>query len=348
MNNQAIAFLRAYLGPCAEALPSEAISAAIRLHLLTDDLANPLDAGAQSSPRNVPGKWPDAYAVHHKIVTPDEMRERWDKWIEMEVLRGLGGGTLQPKLTNVYKATHFTVTQHWLIGAMHPDPAQAKLSRKQALDLRGLILADKVMQPGDEWVGPSRGKGWSAQGLILDNLASQDTGALTGAFTLSASLHHGAVENDVPWIWKNPNAKKDPNHLYECSLWMDGTCLGADAALHAYAKTDGTRNALLHDLRIAAYCQREDGTFHDDFQPGQPDVFHEAPGESTETFIWPWLHDAHEALDDDWPSWAQLVVDRCQDRWKALNRFKPTDSGFRDMHNMAIAIGVAPLWGWRA
>jgi hypothetical protein len=344
MSTQAAAFVRAYLGRAADCSPSPDVAAALRHHLLTDDLKNPLDCGAQSSPRNVPGLWPDAYAVFHEVVSAEQLAPRWDKWIEMESLRGLPDGPLLPKITNVYKVTHFTVTQHWLISALHPDPAQAKLSRRQAVALRDLVLKDSLItQPGTAIA--SRAPGWVGQALRLDYLATlslDPIAAGVAALTAKVTQTKGAI-GDVPHLWPNPNAVKDKNHLYPNAPWMDSTIGG-------WVSAWTMKDLILHWLRCVAFAQRDDGTFHDDYGLDAAGVFgyHEAPGESTETFIWPALVAAKEALDDDWPAWAQALMDRCKSRWGALNRFRPGDSGFRDAHNQSIAIAVAPEWGWRS
>lgn len=357
MSSLASNFVGAYLGRAALLPPSLAVAEALRHHLLTDDLKNPLDTGAQSSPRNVPGKWPDAYAVFHGTVTPQEMAPRWDKWIEMESLRGLPDGPLLPKTTNVYEVQHFTVTQHWLIGALHPDPAQAKLSRAQALALRALVLADGVIT-NPLWKGASRAPGWVGQGLSLDNLATKDAGVLSSGLAPLVSkiaAAHGELLDvpglgNVPQLFPNqaPAILLNVNHLFPNSPWMDSTC-GDWLATWSSPGGGLSHDLLLHWLRCVNFAQRPDGTFHDDYGIGIDGTFgyHEAPGESTETFIWPALVHAKEALDDDWPAWAQLLLDRCKGRWLALNRFKPGDSGFRDAHNQAIAIAVAPEWGLR-
>lgn len=350
MNPQAATFLRAYLGRCADVPPSDAAAASLRHHLITDDLKNPLDCGAQSSPRNVPGIWADAYGVFFDLVTPDEMRDRWDKWIEMESARGLPDGPLLPKMTNVYKVTHFTVTQHWLISAMHPDSAQAKLSRRQAVALRNLVLADSLItEPGEDIA--SRAPGWVGQGLRLDYLATADlpsvsmgVAALTAKVTkVKGKTPFPAEEGSFPHLWPNRNALGQVGHLYPNSPWMDST-------IGSWLSAWGMKDLVLHWLRCVAFAQREDGTFHDDYGVGKDGTFgwNEAPGESTETFIWPSLLAAKDALGDEWPAWAEVVLDRCRLRWLALNRFRPGDSGFRDAHNQAVAIAMLPEWGWRA
>lgn len=327
--------------------PSPAVAARMRYCLLADGIANPLDTGAQSSPRNFAGPWPWAYAVHFGIIAPDEAEPHFDTFCDMEELRGLGFvGPILPKMNQVYKVTHFTVTQHWLIAALSPSAATRKRAAKQAVHLRALLLADSILSPVP-WKGSSRAIGWCAQGLQLDHAATGDTDALAGSRTVLLRMQaaHG-TEGGVPFLWRNPNALTDPNHVYECSPWMDSLACKA-LAREVASGGDAARPLLLHGLRGLAYAQREDGTFHDDYQPGQPGVFHEAPGESTETWIWPALHAAKAALDDEWPVWGETMLGRCHDRYLALNRFKPGDSGFRDQHNMSIAIACVSAWDWR-
>lgn len=343
------AFLLDYLGQTANTPPSAAFGATLRKHLLSTPLAQPVDAGAQSSPRNVPGIFPDAYAVHHKLVTPEEMVPRWDAFLAYERdHRGLPEGheLILPKSV-VFKVTHFTVTQHLVIGALHPVPAQRKLALQQAQALISLVGLQKPVADGP-FTGPVRALGWCGRGLSLWHLAvGANIQSAMGVAELLARLDaaHG-TEAGVPYLWRNPNALKDKNHLYECSPWMDSTN-GDWLARATKAGSATARGLLLHLLRCLHYAQAENGTFHDDYQPGQPGVFHDAPGESTETWIWPALASAKEALDDEWPSWAETLLHRCEDRWLALNRFRPGDSGFKDMATQSIAIAMAPLWGFR-
>jgi len=348
MSNQSQAFVHSYLGPSADCPPTDAVRKRMRDIVLGKAIPNPLDAGAQSSPRNVPGKWPHAYALVHGVVTASEIADRFGEWVTFERdKRGLGsGGLYASPLTHVYKCTHFTVTQHWMIGALSTHPGEPVLSRTQAMELRHLILGDSVMEPG--FVGPSRALGWSGDGLILDYLATQDPDAASAATVLAMRLSPDGCDVGVPWSWKNPNAVKDPNHLYECSAWMDGTNLRPASALYRLTGDAAIRDRLIHLLACLAYCQKDDGGFHDDWQPGKPGVFHDAPGESTELFIWPGLHEAKAALDDEWPAWAETMLNGCKGRYMALNRFRPGDTGFTDFTTMGIAIACAPAWGWRS
>jgi len=326
--------------------PTPAVAKRLRDILLSTPIPNPLDAGAMASLRNVPGDWPHKFCLYFGVFTPEEIEPRFREWVEFERdARGLGTDTLAMPMTHVYKATHFTVAQHWVIGKLSCDGETRKLARAQALHLRKLILTDDVVTAPD-WVGPSRGIGWSAQGLHLDFLMTHSVDAFDGAARL---LHRLKLGNEcgVPFIWRNPNALKDPNHQYESSPWMDSTAIHPLALFHTTWQAPASRDLLLHGLRCLAYAQMEDGKFHDDYQPGQPGVFHDAPGESTETFIWPALFAAKDALGKDWPPWAEAMLDKCRLRYLALNRFKPNDSGFTSFHNMSIAIAAAPVWGWR-
>jgi len=349
MSNQAANFIAAYLGDTANVPPSEAARKRMRDVLLTHPLDNPQDAGAQASHRNFAGTLPHAYCLHHKAFTAHEIEPMYRAWVEFERdHRGLGGDVpYPPKMTDVYKSTHFTNIQHLVIAATSESPETRKLALKQAVQLRGLILKDGVVTEPD-WMGPSRGIGWSAQGCFDDVLATAEPEVLGGVLKLLGRLTMGE-EGGVPFIWRNKNALGQVGHLYECSPWMDSTAIKALAlTVSEYTNDPALVSLLIHSLRCLQYAQREDGTFHDDYQPGQPGVFNESPGESTETWIWPALIAAKEALDDAWPVWAQVMLDRCKLRFMALNRFLPKDSGFVDAKTMGLAIYCAPTWGWRA
>jgi len=346
--------VQAHLGPAASCPPTPAVAARMRYCLLADGIANPLDTGAQSSPRNHAGPLPWAYALWHRIVTREEAEPHFADWVEVERLRGLSGDLplLVPLVPRVFKVTHYTVDQHWLIAALSPSAVTRREAARQAVRLRSLLLADKLLDATAEWVGPSRALGWSGRGLLLDYAVTGEPGPLHGAYTLAATLSvSSGTDGEVPFLWRNPNAAGDPNHVLPCCTWMDATVVSFLARLVAFAPTNPELRALLlHGLACLRHAQRVDGTFLDDYgwnaEGGA--AFHETTtGEVMETWIWPALHEARAVLGAGSPAWLDLMLARAAGRYAALNRFRPQDSGFRDQRTMSIAIACAPAWGWR-
>lgn len=349
---QAESFVRSYLGNAAVAPPSAAVAPVLRHWLLTDPLPNPLSV---DDPRSVPGTWPDAFGVYHKLVTPEEMAPRWDAWLAFERdVRGLPDGPLaEPLIGHVYKASHFTVTQHWLIGAMHPSAARRKLSMEQALKLGELIRADGVIVKPD-WMSGSRAIGWPMIGLLLEEAAKAPVGGsppLEAVGVLLSRLQAakgGDAEGHV-WLWRNSNALTDNRHIYDQCPWMDATCLKGLAQLYRLVPSPTVRDLILHTLRVFAQAQTEDGRFVDDigFKLDGTWGSKDDGKETMDPWIWPALLEAKDALDGDVPAWADGMLAKCKDRFLHMNRMKPSDSGFRDLLTEGVAIACAPTWGWR-
>lgn len=347
-----MSFLTAYLGPAATTPPTAAVRVALRKWLLSLPLSNPLDAGAAASPRNVPGTFSDAYAVHHGIVTPAEIRARWDDFLDFEhEVRGLPDGPLATPLSHVLKSTHFTVMQHWLIAHMHDVPARAKLAGKIAVKLGQLIREDSIFTKPD-WIGPSRAIGWCGDGNVLERMATGSDEALKAAVVLAAKLDASKGGDDLGhvWTWQNEAAKKDDRHVYDQCPWQDAPCWLFVPRLYALAPAAGLRDLMLHGLRVTQQAQCEDGHFVDDIgfdlagawgskDDGKPTM---------DGWIAAGLHAVYHALDGDWPAWAQTMMDKCKGQIMTSNRYKPTDPQWHDAHNQAISIACAPLWGFSA
>lgn len=347
MTTQAENFVRAYLGPAATCPPSEAARKALRKWLLLDMLDQPIDTGKASSERQRPGCFEDLYAVHHGVVTPEEMRLRWDSFLDIETkFRGLPDGPLAEPITHVYKSTHYTVIQLWTIALFHPEPARRKLAGKCAVALRELALKDSLFTK-EGWIGPSRAIGWVGEGLWEDYNVTGSS--LTWAYKLAGKVSKGEDAEGHVWLWQNEAAKKDTRHVYDQCPWMDAVLLQFLARLYTTVPSPDLRDLILHGLRVMQQAQLEDGLFVDDIGFDADGVWgSKSDGEPVmDPWIWASLHAAYWALGGDWPSWAQTMMNRCRERFMASNRFKPSSPLWREPHNQSISIACASLWGWR-
>lgn len=349
---QAVKFLADYLGPAATTPPTAAVRVALRKWLLSLPLSNPLDAGAASSPRNVPGTFPDAYAVFHGIVTPTELRPRWDEFLNFEhEIRGLPDGPLAEPISHVLKSTHYTVTQHWLIAHMHDVPARAKLAGKIAVALGKLSREDSLFSKSD-WIGPSRAIGWMGDGNVLERMATGGDEPLKAALVLAAKLNasKGGDSEGHVWLWQNEAAKKDDRHVYDQCPWQDAPCSLFIPRLYALAPVTELRDLMLHQLRVIQQAQCPDGHFVDDIGFDINGVWgSKDDGKPTmDGWIVSGLHAIHHALNGDVPAWVQPMMALCKEQIMGSNRYRPTDPLWHDAHNQAISIQCAPLWGFSA
>lgn len=349
MSAQSETFLRWYLGPTADMPPSEAARKVIREVLLNNPLPNPLSV---DDPRSVPGVWPDAYAVFHGVVTAAELAPRWDVWLAFERdKRGLPDGPLaEPLVGHVYKSSHFTVVQHWLIGALHPVASQRTLARQQAMKLGEIIRADSVVTKPD-WMSGSRAIGWPMLGQLQEHVATGNIAPIGAVAALLDRLHKAKGSRDGHfWEWQNTNALTDDRHLYTICPWMDALTLKAKAQLYLLFPSPTLRDLILHHLRVFVQAQTEDGRFVDDLGYGLDGQWGSKDDgkETMDPWIWPALLEAKRALGSDWPEWAEAMLAKCKVRWSKMNRMKPGDSGFKDLLTQGIAIACAPHWGWRA
>lgn len=355
MTIQASAFVASYLGPAALVPPSPA--AAKRMHdvILHDGIPNVKNAGQMSSPMAVPGTWAWAYCIHHKAITPDEAEPHFALHCQQNLeWRGLGsedGPHADPPAT-VVDMQHVTVAQPWLIGALSPNAKTRHLARAQALDLRKLMLADRVCTLGDLSAINQRENGLPWQALLIDYAATGDVEALAGAAAIADRIQklHGET-NGVPFYTTNTPSLTDPRHgnLPNCT-WMTGTPLRAAAWMYDRVGSSELRGLVLHGLRCMAHAQTADGRMVDDYgwdAAGEP-AFYDDGKETMDAWCDPAIFAARRALDDEWPAWAQAMLDKRKERFLALNRWKPSDSGFKDQKNMGLAIDYAANgWGWR-
>lgn len=353
MTSQMERFLTDYLGPTATVPTTQEVRSRIRDCLLKDGIPNVPNAGQMGSPMIIMGTWPWAWAVQTKTITAQEAEPWFKKYLdENREWRNLGTGAphATPPAT-VYDAQHYTVTQHLCIGALSLSSATRKEAMLQAIDLRDCILADRVCEPNDEEIN-QRANGLSLQGLHLDELAFGKTaGVALGMQRITERLAHlHGEKNGVPYYTINTPSATDPRHGYLTMCpWMQADILRGEAQRHRIAPAAIHLDLTLHGLRCARHAQKPSGAFVDDYgwdTDGSPD-FYDDGKETMDPRIWPALLDAKDALQDEWPVWAEGMLNGAKDRFMQMNRMKWKDSGFRDQGTMGVAIRCAPSWGWR-